>query len=195
MKSIVHKQNLEFLHHKSHYSFAYFQFMKNFLIVNGNHIKSVLDRNPHMAVSVLFCLPSFCYLICILYNFSHSSSAVGDGETWSSVCSTGNYLSLPLWHSHEEDTQVLLHTALVVLSLSSLLAGDLLPNGMMLCSHSLCWAPQFGTGLLTTCSSRTETDSQSTCWNVLLQRLKLIFIVDVLLLLLSILRFGTCLPR
>ena len=52
MKSIVHKQNLEFLHHKSHYSFPYFQFMKNFLILNGNHIKAVLERNPHMTVGV-----------------------------------------------------------------------------------------------------------------------------------------------
>jgi ubiquitin carboxyl-terminal hydrolase 9/24 len=52
MKSIVHKQNLEFLHHKSHYSFPYFQFMKNFLIINGNHIKAVLERNPHMTVGV-----------------------------------------------------------------------------------------------------------------------------------------------
>ncbi|CAI8002162.1 Probable ubiquitin carboxyl-terminal hydrolase FAF-X [Geodia barretti] len=52
MKSIVHKQNLEFLHHKSHYSFPYFQFMKNFLILNGNHIKAVLERNPHMTLEM-----------------------------------------------------------------------------------------------------------------------------------------------
>ena len=55
MKSVVHKQNLEFLHHKSHYNFAYFQFMKNFLVMNSNHIKAVLERNPQQAVSLYIC--------------------------------------------------------------------------------------------------------------------------------------------
>lgn len=53
MKTIVHKQNLEFVHHKSHYNFTYFQFMKNFLIANSNHIKANLERNPHQTVSVV----------------------------------------------------------------------------------------------------------------------------------------------
>ena len=55
MKSVVHKQNLEFLHHKSHYNFAYFQFMKNFLIMNSSHIRTVLERNPQQAVRLYSC--------------------------------------------------------------------------------------------------------------------------------------------
>ena len=95
MRSVVHKQNLEFLHHKSHYSFPYFQFMKNFLIINGNHIKAVLERNPHMTVCV-------CVSLNMCVNL-FSLTPVGDGETGSSVRPTGYYVSLSLRHTHQKD--------------------------------------------------------------------------------------------
>ena len=37
IKQIVQKQNLEFHHHKSHYSYSFFQFMKQLLKLK--HIK------------------------------------------------------------------------------------------------------------------------------------------------------------
>ena len=39
IKQIVQKQNLEFHHHKSHYSYSFFQFMKQLLKLNYEHIK------------------------------------------------------------------------------------------------------------------------------------------------------------
>ena len=72
MKSIVHRQNLEFLHHKSHYSFAYFQFMKSFLIVNSNHIKATLERNPQLTVIQFYTCTCTCHMyIYIFYLHIH----------------------------------------------------------------------------------------------------------------------------
>ena len=50
---MVHRRNLEFLHTRSHFSYPYFQFMKQLLIVNYNHTKTRLDQNntPEAMVS------------------------------------------------------------------------------------------------------------------------------------------------
>ena len=50
---MVHRQNLEFLHTRSHFSYPYFQFMKQLLIVNYNYMKTRLDQSnsPEAMVS------------------------------------------------------------------------------------------------------------------------------------------------
>ena len=71
MKSVVHKQNLEFLHHKSHYNFAYFQFMKNFLIMNSSHIRTILERNPQQAVRLYSCDCTYVHIQMYVYVHVH----------------------------------------------------------------------------------------------------------------------------
>ena len=52
---LVQKQNLEYLHMKTHYSISYYQFMKQLLILNYNFAKTQIDTtNPNEPmVSVL----------------------------------------------------------------------------------------------------------------------------------------------
>ena len=42
---MVQRQNLEFLHTRSHFSYPYFQFMKQLLLTNYNYTKSQLDQS------------------------------------------------------------------------------------------------------------------------------------------------------
>ena len=42
---LVQKQNLDYLHIKSHFSIPYYQFMKQLLIVNYNFAKTQIDAN------------------------------------------------------------------------------------------------------------------------------------------------------
>ena len=41
----VHRQNLDFLHTRAHFSYAYFQFMRQLLMINYSFTKSQLDFN------------------------------------------------------------------------------------------------------------------------------------------------------
>lgn len=50
---MVQKQNLEFHHAKSHFSYPYFQFMKQLLNINYNYIRMLVEQSslPNTAVS------------------------------------------------------------------------------------------------------------------------------------------------
>ena len=41
----VHRQNLEFLHTRAHFSYPYFQFMRQLLVINYSFTKSQIDFN------------------------------------------------------------------------------------------------------------------------------------------------------
>ena len=41
---MVQKQNLEFHHTKSHFSYPYFQFMKQLLTINYNYIRMQVEQ-------------------------------------------------------------------------------------------------------------------------------------------------------
>ena len=64
IKQLVQKQNLEFHHHKSHYNHAYFQFIKELLIINYSHIRAQLELNPppSTVVRVYMCV---CVCVCV----------------------------------------------------------------------------------------------------------------------------------
>ena len=58
----VHRQNLEYLHTRAHFNYAYFQFMKQILILNFNFAKQQVDsgsaQDPMVGVVmgvVLYC--------------------------------------------------------------------------------------------------------------------------------------------
>ena len=162
MKSIVHKQNLEFLHHKSHYSFAYFQFIKNFLIINGNYIKGTLERQPHPTVG----------LICVCRYVPAPSISPVQLEMEKLGLQCVQLATTFLFHCgiHTKKTLRLVTQAMSAHCLPGPPTEDPRQSGTMPCSRFLFSVPLFATGLLTPSSSRTEGDSQSTCWNARLQR-------------------------
>ena len=62
IKQLVQKQNLEFHHHKSHYNHAYFQFIKELLIINYSHIRAQLELNLPPSSVVRMCV---CVCVCV----------------------------------------------------------------------------------------------------------------------------------
>lgn len=58
---MVQKQNLEYLHTRSHFSYPYFQFMKQLLIMNYNFTKGQIDttNSPDAFVREL----NFCSMV------------------------------------------------------------------------------------------------------------------------------------
>ena len=49
---MVQKQNLEFHHTKSHFSYPYFQFMKQLLLINYNYIRVQMEQGPPSTTAV-----------------------------------------------------------------------------------------------------------------------------------------------
>jgi len=66
---LVQKQNLEFHHHKSHFSYAYFQFMKQLIVLNYSYIRTQLDFNlppsGMVCVCVCLCVCVLCMCVCV----------------------------------------------------------------------------------------------------------------------------------
>ena len=62
---MVQRQNLEYLHTRSHFSYPYFQFMKQLLIMNYNFAKTQIDttNSPDAMVSLSTVLLEYIALI------------------------------------------------------------------------------------------------------------------------------------
>ena len=75
LKQVYH-QNLEYLHTRSHFSYAYFQFMKQLLILNYNFAKNQIDSTNSSDAVVCICL-SICAILSIylsIYMYLHVST-------------------------------------------------------------------------------------------------------------------------
>ena len=56
IRKAVQKQNLEFMHHKAHFSLPYFQFIKQLLNVNAQCLHQCVEQHKKLTVSS--CYPS-----------------------------------------------------------------------------------------------------------------------------------------
>lgn len=57
IRKAVQKQNLEFMHHKAHFSLPYFQFIKQYLLnVNAQCLHQCVEQHKKLTVSS--CYPS-----------------------------------------------------------------------------------------------------------------------------------------
>ena len=62
---MVQRQNLEYLHTRSHFSYPYFQFMKQLLIMNYNFAKTQIDttNSPDAMVNLSTVLLEYIILL------------------------------------------------------------------------------------------------------------------------------------
>ena len=54
IRKAVQKQNLEFMHHKAHFSLPYFQFIKQLLNVNAQCLHQCIEQHKKLTVSRTF---------------------------------------------------------------------------------------------------------------------------------------------
>ena len=52
IRKAVQKQNLEFMHHKAHFSLPYFQFIKQLLNVNAQCLHQCIEQHKKLTVSL-----------------------------------------------------------------------------------------------------------------------------------------------